>query len=224
MRIIAHRGARFDEPENTLRAIKRAVECRADAVEIDVRVSKDHQLVVIHDGTLERTTNGAGTVGEKTLKQLRTLDAGKGEKIPLLSEVLVLAKDLGTELVIELKEPDMEEMVVPELVNAEMDKSVIITSFFHASLLKLKELAPILKTGVILSSLPIFPVTLAIEARADVIFQRYPRLTREYVEEASENEIEIYPWLINTVEDFENVRELGVRGVVTDNPCLFQNL
>ena len=221
MRIIAHRGARIEEPENTLRAIKRAFECSADAVEIDVRLSKDHEIVVIHDDTLERTTNGSGKVDEKTLNQLRSLDAGKGEKIPMLSEVLLLAKERGIKVVIELKEVDMEKLAVQEIVEAEMEKSVIISSFFHHSLLKIKELAPTIKTGVILSSLPVFPVKLALDAKADIIFQRYPRIDREYIEEASRNGIAIYLWTINTIEDFERVRELGVLGVVTDNPCLF---
>lgn len=224
MRIIAHRGARYEEPENTLRAIKRAFECGADAVEIDVRLSKDHEIVVIHDNTLERTTNGSGKVGEKTLNDLRSFDAGKGERIPVLSEVLLLAKTLGIEVVIELKEVGMEKPVVQEIAEAEMEQSVTISSFFLHSLLKIKELVPAIKTGIILSSLPLFPVKLALDARADIIFQKYPRLDREYIEEASRNEIAIYPWTINTLEDFEKVRELGVPGIVTDNPCLFRLL
>ena len=223
MNLIAHRVARFDEPENTIRALKRAVECGADAVEIDVRLSSDHEMVVIHDETLERTTNGSGKVGEKTLKQLQTLDAGKDETIPTLSEVLSLVKQLGIALVIELKETGMEDIVVREIGEAEMARNVVISSFFHSSLLKLKELAPNLKTGVIISSLPVFPVTLARDAKADIIFQRYPRLNKEYVEEASRNKIEIYTWTLNTVEDFEKARELGVKGIVTDNPCLFKS-
>jgi len=222
MRIIAHRGARFEEPENTLRAIKRAVECDVDAAEIDVRLSHDHEIVVIHDDALERTTNGSGKVCEKTLEQLRTLDAGKGETIPTLSEVLSLVKKLGIELIVELKEPDMETIVVHEVVEAEMEKSVVISSFFHPSLLKIKELAPNMKTGVIISSLPVFPVTLAIDAHADIIFQRYPRLDTAYIEDALSKEIEVYLWVINTVEDLEKARELGVKGIVTDYPCLLK--
>jgi glycerophosphoryl diester phosphodiesterase len=223
LRLIAHRGARAEEPENTLRAIKRAAACHADAVEVDLRVSNDQEPVIIHDETLERTTNGAGKVCEKTFEQLRFLDAGKGEKIPKLSEALSLVKALGLELVLELKEPGMEERVVREIQEAGMERSMIISSFYHLSLLRLKELAPNLKTGVILSSLPVFPVTLALDAKADVIFQRYPRLTREYSAEAIRKGLEIYVWTINTVEDFERARELGVTGIVTDNPCLFKS-
>ena len=223
MRVIAHRGARFDEPENTLRAIKRAFECDADTVEIDVRLSSDRELVVIHDDTLERTTNGFGKVRDKTLNQLRALDAGNGEMIQTLSEVLSLVKQLGIALVIELKERDTEAQVVREIGKAGLERNVIISSFFHSSLLTIKELAPNLKTGVILSSLPVFPVTVARDAEADVIFQRYPRLNKAYVEEALRNEIEIYAWTINTTEDFAEARALGVSGIVTDNPCLFKS-
>lgn len=222
MRIIAHRGARLEEPENTRRAIRRAFECGADAVEVDLRMSRDHHLVVIHDATLERTTNGSGKVCEQTLSHLRRLDAGKGEQIPVLSEVLLLAKELGIELVIELKEEGMEERVAREVKEAEMERGVIISSFYHQSLLTIREHAPELRTGIILSSLPIHPVQLALDARATIIFQKYPRLNRAYVAEASSKGIEIYPWTINSREDLEIVRELGVKGIVTDNPCLFK--
>ncbi|MCW3130665.1 MAG: glycerophosphodiester phosphodiesterase family protein [Methanophagales archaeon] len=94
MKIIAHRGARAEEPENTLRAVRKAFECGVDAVEIDVRFSKDREIVVIHDDTLERTTNGIGKVGEKTLEQLRTLDAGKGEKFQDYEKCFCLLKIL----------------------------------------------------------------------------------------------------------------------------------
>jgi glycerophosphoryl diester phosphodiesterase len=137
--------------------------------------------------------------------------------------VLLLVKELEIELVIELKEEEMEKRIVPEIVEAEMEHSVTVSSFFHHSLRNVKELAPGIKTGVILSSLPIFPVQVAIDARADSIFQKYPRLNREYVVEALSNGIDIYPWTINTREDYEKVRELGVHGIVTDNPCLFKS-
>jgi glycerophosphoryl diester phosphodiesterase len=221
MRIVAHRGARAEEPENTLRAIKRAAECGADLVEIDLRQSKDHELVVIHDATLERTTSGSGLVAAQTLQQLQGLDAGKGEHIPRLSEVLSFVDHLGIGLVLELKEPGIEEAVVHEVVSGGMAQSVIIASFFHPALLTVKAHAPRVKTGIILSSLPVYPVHVALDARAEIIFQRYPRLTRDYVDAAAKHGIEIYAWVINTREDFERAEALGVAGIATDNPCLF---
>ncbi len=224
MRLIAHRGARAEEPENTLRAIRRAAACRADTVEVDVRLSHDHVPVVLHDATLDRTTNGTGKVSETPLELLRALDAGKGERIPTLAEVLALARELVIELVIELKECGFEAAVLREIAVAGMEQRVMIASFYHASVLTIKERAPLLKTGIILSSLPVFPIAVARAARADVIFQRYPRLTRDYVEEASRNNITVYPWLINTMEELETVRSLGVTGFVTDHPCRFSAL
>ncbi|MGC9443995.1 MAG: glycerophosphodiester phosphodiesterase [Candidatus Methanospirareceae archaeon] len=221
MIIVAHRGARAEEPENTLRALKRAAECGADLVEIDVRQSKDHELVVIHDATLERTTNGSGPVAAQTLQQLQRLYAGKGEHIPRLSEVLSFARHRNIRLVIELKEQDIEKAVVHEVVSEGMVQSVIIASFFHSSILAVNVHEPHVKTGIILSSLPVYPVQVALDARAAIIFQRYPRLTRDYVDAATKQGIEIYAWIINTREDFEHALELGVAGIATDKPCLF---
>jgi glycerophosphoryl diester phosphodiesterase len=225
IKVIAHRGTRAKEPENTIRGIKRAFTCRADAVEIDVRLSKDGKVMVIHDETLERTTNGVGSVREKRSAELKLLDAGKGEEIPILSEVLSLSKGFGIELVVEMKEEGIEERVMREIEDLGMDEEeVTISSFFHPSLLKIKELEPKIKTGVIISSLPVFPVNLARDANANVIFPKYPRLNGELVEKAHKNGIDVYPWVINRKKDLEKVIELGVDGIVTDDPCLIRRL
>lgn len=107
---IAHRGSSADRPENTLAAYKRAIEAGATAIEVDVRTSKDGVLVVMHDESLERTTDGEGAVGEKTLEELKQLDAGgwfgkeyEGERIPTLEEVLKAA-DGKVDVLLDLKE------------------------------------------------------------------------------------------------------------------------
>ncbi|HID15455.1 MAG TPA: glycerophosphodiester phosphodiesterase, partial [Candidatus Atribacteria bacterium] len=126
--VVAHRGASAYEPENTLRAIRRAIEIGADVVEIDVRLTKDGYPVVIHDETVDRTTNGSGLVNEFSLDELRKLDAGKGEKIPLLSEVLDLVAG-KINVFIEIK---VDEAVIPSLreVDArDLWDSVMFTSF-----------------------------------------------------------------------------------------------
>lgn len=93
MEFIAHRGASYFEPENTLKAVKRALEMGADRVEVDVRLSKDKELVVIHDPTVDRTTDGTGQVEDMTLQELKKLNAGKGERIPTLQEIIEAIKD-----------------------------------------------------------------------------------------------------------------------------------
>ena len=220
MKIVAHRGARASEPENTVRAMKRAFECGADAVEIDLRFTSDHKLVVIHDDTLERTTNGTGKVSDMTIEQLRALDAGKGERIPELSEALSVAKRYSRPLVIELKEEGMEWQVLEEVTEVGLGDKVIISSFIHTSLRNLKEKAPEIKTGVIIASVPVNPVRLVQDAKADVIFAKYSRITREFIDACVGYEgIEVYLWTVNTIDDLNNAISYGVDGVVTDNPC-----
>jgi len=220
MKIIAHRGARASEPENTVRAMNKAFECGADAVEVDLRFTCDHKLVVIHDDTLERTTNGTGKVSDMTIEQLRALDAGKGERIPELSEALSVAKRYSRPLVIELKEEGMEWQVLEEVTEAGLGDKVIISSFIHTSLRNLKEKAPEIKTGVIIASVPMNPVRLVQDAKADVIFAKYSRITREFIDACVGYEgIEVYLWTVNTIDDLNNAISYGVDGVVTDNPC-----
>ncbi|MCD6209877.1 MAG: glycerophosphodiester phosphodiesterase family protein [Methanophagales archaeon] len=220
MKIIAHRGARASEPENTVRAMNKAFECGADAVEVDLRFTCDHKLVVIHDDTLERTTNGTGKVSDMTIEQLRALDAGKGERIPELSEALSVAKRYSRPLVIELKEEGMEWQVLEEVTEAGLGDKVIISSFIHTSLRNLKEKAPEIKTGVIIASVPVNPVRLVQDAKADIIFAKYSRITREFIDACVGYEgIEVYLWTVNTIDDLNNAISYGVDGVVTDNPC-----
>ena len=220
MKIIAHRGARASEPENTVIAMNKAFECGADAVEVDLRFTCDHKLVVIHDDTLERTTNGTGKVSDMTIEQLRALDAGKGERIPELSEALSVAKRYSRPLVIELKEEGMEWQVLEEVTEAGLGDKVTISSFIHTSLRNLKEKAPEIKTGVIIASVPVNPVRLVQDAKADVIFAKYSRITREFIDACVGYEgIEVYLWTVNTIDDLNNAISYGVDGVVTDNPC-----
>ncbi|MGH7791719.1 MAG: glycerophosphodiester phosphodiesterase, partial [Thermodesulfobacteriota bacterium] len=131
---IAHRGASAYEPENTLRSFKRAMEMGAEMMELDVRFSRDGHLVIIHDKKVDRTTNGRGLVREMTLRELKNLDAGKGEKIPTLEEVFDLGK--GTiRYVLELKDRGVEE----EVINLVRDKGLIEDVFiasFHGDLIK----------------------------------------------------------------------------------------
>ena len=222
MLVIAHRGARTEEPENTLRALRRAAECKADAVEVDARRCKSGEIVVIHDETLERTTDGKGLVRrEHTLAALKSLNAGKGERIPTLAEVLLLAKTLRMKIVVEMKEEGIEKDVLSEIKRAGMENNTIISSFYHRSLLRLKELsgAEEIKTAIIIASLPVNPLNLAFEAKADAIFARYPRLDERMVKEAHEHHLEIFPWTVNDERALRDVLKMGVDGIVTDDPC-----
>ncbi len=138
MLIIGHRGARSKGPENTLIAIAQGMEC-ADFVEIDVHVSKDNELVVIHDSSLERTTKFKGLVKDLTLEQLKELDTGKGEKIPTLKEVLDLVR--GNGLIIEIKETGSEEKICA-VIKERGFENIMVVSFSPHAIKNAKEILP----------------------------------------------------------------------------------
>ncbi|MBS7249260.1 MAG: glycerophosphodiester phosphodiesterase [Candidatus Freyarchaeota archaeon] len=215
--IIAHRGASFYEPENTLRAVKRALEFGVDGVEIDVRSTIEGNIVVIHDETVERTTNGGGRVRDMSLVELRSLDAGKGEKIPLLEEVLELVGNKAM-LIIELKTGGIEERVlsIVEKYNA-LDR-VMFSSFIHGSVKRVKELNSRVKTGVIIRSSPINPSVLALDARAENICAFYKYVSWEMVQNVHGHGLNIFAWTVDDANTAENLIMLGVDGIVTNKP------
>lgn len=214
MQIIAHRGASFYEPENTLRAIKRAIEMKADFVEVDVRISKDKELVIMHDADISRTTNGNGLVKDKTLRKLKKFDAGLGEKIPTLEEVIGLVKN-KVGLVIEIKEPGTEEEIVEKIQQNNLE-NVILTSFYHESVKKASKLNSNLNTGIIFVGQPVNVDKLASDANARIIFPSYRYMNNEMVKQAKEHGITVYPWAIDDIEIFEKFTEMGVDGIVTN--------
>ncbi|MBC7118837.1 MAG: glycerophosphodiester phosphodiesterase [Methanobacteriaceae archaeon] len=219
MEVIAHRGASYFEPENTLRSFRRAVEMGADRVEVDVRLSKDNELVIIHDPRVDRTTNGTGRVEDMTLQQLKSLDAGKGEKIPTLQEVIESLE--GTKLVIEMKIPNIEEKVL-EVIHENHLKNILITSFYHASLKKVKILDENIETGTIFSCQPLKPERLALDANSDAIFPKHKFVDQKMIKRAHKHDIKIYPWTIDNPKTAKKLIKLGVDGIVTNKligPC-----
>ncbi|MCP8310974.1 MAG: hypothetical protein L6N94_05695 [Candidatus Methylarchaceae archaeon HK01M] len=221
MLIIAHRGASSYEPENTLRAIERALDVRADMIEVDVRSSKDGQIVVIHDGSVDRTTNGKGHVKDLTLEELKKLDAGKGEKIPTLKEVIDYVRQKVI-LVIEIKVTNIERSVAKIIEREGIARGAIITSFFHPIVKKVKEANPIIKTGVIFKCHPIRPPELALSAHAEVLFPEYKYVSQEMVEEAHKYDLEVYPWTVDDLDKMNYFNKIGVDGIVTNKPDILR--
>lgn len=149
--IVAHRGAMSEKPENTMEAFRHALDLGADIIEIDLWTSSDGHLFILHDPTLDRTTNGSGTASEHTLETLQSLDAGtwfdesyKGLKIPSFTEVLEWSKENGVTLLLDLKEQGREfaERVTADVKSYDMEESVVVgvRSVKHAN--DFKELMP----------------------------------------------------------------------------------
>ena len=214
MQIIAHRGASFLEPENTLRAVKKAIKMGANFVEVDVRMSKDNELVIMHDPDVDRTANGNGFVKDYTLQELKKLDAGQEETIPTLDEIISCVKDrIG--LVIEIKEPGTEVKVL-EKINENNLENVMLTSFYHKSIKNARKINPSVDAGIIFSCQPVNVNQMASSACANVIFPGYKYLDEELIEQAHENGISVYPWTVDDEGMFEKLVEMGVDGIVTN--------
>jgi len=145
---IGHRGARAYEPENTLRSFQRAIELGVDAVELDVRKTKDNELVVIHNADVNKTTDGTGSVNELTLDEIKRLVTEKGEKVPTLAEVLDFVGK-RVKILIELKEVGTEEQVLGLISQKGLMDNVIIASFHEEALKKVRELNAEVATGLI---------------------------------------------------------------------------
>lgn len=216
MIIMGHRGAAALEPENTLLSIGRAIEIGVDAVEIDVRLSKDKTLVVIHDATLDRTTNGTGPVSSHELHEIKELDAGKGETIPTLQEVLDVM-DSSVTLVIELKEAGTERLVVELIEKNKFVENVYVISFWHELVRAAKNMNNRLRTGVLLVGCPVDPCV-ATHASADALVMRYNFVNRQFVELAHGEGLKVFVWNIDDAHWLPTYAEMGVDGIGSNDP------
>jgi glycerophosphoryl diester phosphodiesterase len=216
MFIIGHRGSAVTEPENTLRALRAGMRC-ANFVEVDVRTSRDGIPVILHDPTVDRTTDGTGSVSDLTLLELKTLDAGKGETIPTLGEVLSLVK--GTcGLVVELKEERDPTPILDQIARTSVEP-LLIVSFHDDPLKEVKRTLRHARTGFIFSHAYPNPLEIAMVLHADMIFPRFDLVTPTLVEEAHFRNLMVVAWILNSPEEIHQAVEMQVDGFATDDPC-----
>ncbi|GAB7388628.1 glycerophosphodiester phosphodiesterase family protein [Bacillaceae bacterium] len=234
---VAHRGWSGHAPENTLAAIRLALaDPDVEMIEIDVQLSKDGVPIVIHDFTLERTTNGCGPVSEKTVRELQALDAGSwfdrrfaNETIPTLREVLECVRG-KRKLNIELKragfpQPGLEEKVVSLLREYGMQDQVIVTSFYHPAVKKVKELDPGLTVGIIVYGYPTLLREQMGYVRADVLSIDYHFLHGETVEEILDKGQEIIAWTVDDLQEMKKIAALHPRiKICTNRPDVWKRL
>jgi len=219
--IVGHRGDPVHEPENTLRSIIRAFKVGADAVEIDVRLSKDNVPVVIHDETVDRTSNGHGYVRKMTLNQLKKLDFGKGERIPTLEEALEIVREMKGKIIVEIKEEGFESKVIEALGEKEIIKHSIITSFNFDIIKKVKELNPKITVGAIFGGK--FKgniLKVASNIGVDFVVPKYTLVTSEIVNKVHENDLKIAVWTVDNPSDMIKFKNMKVDCIVTNDPEL----
>jgi glycerophosphoryl diester phosphodiesterase len=231
---VAHRGATGYAPENTIAAFDLAVDMKADYIEIDVQRSKDGELVLIHDTTVDRTTNGTGKVGELTFEQLRSLDAGSwkgeqyvGEPIPTFDEILDRYHG-KVGILIELKAPELypgiEEQVAEALTERNLDKpqneKIIIQSFNFESMKKTNELLPQVPIGVLTSNRA-HTTTEALQefsTYADWFNPSYGIVTEELVNNVHALGMKIGSWTVRSQEAADFLLDMKVDAIITDYP------
>ena len=213
---IGHRGARAYEPENTLSSFKRALELGVDAVELDVRKTKDNEIVVIHNSDVNKTTNGNGSVGDFTLEQIKKFVTEKGEHIPTLEEVLdALGKRV--KILVELKEPGLEEKVLNLIRRKGLIGKVLIISFNEDVLRKVRDLDDKVTLGLVYVRHK-NPIQSALEMKAEYLLPLYRFTHSANITKAHEKGLKVIVWTINTKEEALEYKKKGVDGIATDRP------
>lgn len=229
-RNFAHRGFSGNYPENTMLAFEKAVEAKADGIELDVQFSKDGQLVICHDETIDRTTNGKGHICDYTLEELKKFDAsakfvGKyGEnRIPTLVEYFDMISKTDLETNIELKTgvneyPGIEKAVYEMIKEYKLQERVLISSFNHYSIMRMKEIAPELKTGFLVEAWIMNAGAYTESYGVDCYNPDYHNLTQPVVDEIKAHGRGIYCYTVNTAEAVADLAKKGVDCVIGNFP------
>lgn len=223
MWVFAHRGNSEHYPENTLAAIKSALFATdAEGIEIDVYCTKDKQLVVIHDESLERTTTGKGYVSDHTYQQLETLNAGDGEQIPTLSSVLDLMPD-NKWLNIELKGEDtaiaLESLLQQEKYKHWQSRAkLLISSFNHHLLLRIRKQFPDIKVGALTASIPLGYAKFAEELQAWSVHCDKQFISQAFVNDAKARRLKVFVYTVDSTKDIQKIKTLGADAIFSNDP------
>ncbi|MER5597499.1 glycerophosphodiester phosphodiesterase family protein [Streptomyces sp. NPDC002265] len=212
---IGHRGVMGVEPENTLRSFVAAQQAGLDVIELDLHLSKDGALVVMHDADVDRTTDGCGPIAEMTLGELRGLDAGRGERIPVFEEVLDAVR---TPLQAEIKDVAAARALAEVMTRLDLLGRVEVSSFHDEAITEIARLVPGVRTALVASRYGVDIVRRAVDAGASTVCLNIRRLTLEIVERAREADLRIIGWVVNTQDHLRLVRALQLDGATTDYP------
>lgn len=228
--VIAHRGASLLAPENTMAAFRLAAELGADAIEFDVKLSRDGIPVIHHDNTLDRTTNGTGKIKDKMFDELKKLDAGSkfgslyaGESIPSLAMVLIELKDkllLNIELTnYNTPSDSLPEIVLSCLGSETLDESVLISSFNPLALRRTNKLNPNIRTALLVGAgMPAWIRALLEKLTPhDDLHPHFHMVDKNLIQRSHRSDGRINTWTVNEYDDMTELLRLGVDGIITDD-------
>ncbi len=222
--VVGHRGAAGVLPENTLKGFRYAIELGVDYVECDVHLTRDEQLVVMHDSTVDRTTNGSGAIRELTFDEIRTLDAGEGEQVPTLDEVLAIVQESDVQgskqigLLCELKGAGTATASVAAVRARGMVAEVTFTSFELSRLAQVRALGNELLVGPILPDPSEADLDQAVALGARGVGVQYKNLCLRIIEQARARGLEIRAWNPDTLVEQQIMIALGAEGIGTNRP------
>ena len=226
MLVIAHRGASRYEPENTLRAFDLAIRQGAQMIELDLHMTRDNKVVVIHDPTLDHTTDLKGSVSQRDLAEIKLADAGRGEQIPTLDETLDLT--LGkVRLYLEIKDPNAAAETLRIIRDRGCQSEVMLASFDTALMKRLGDEVRDIELGVIMGSSSLNPVVRWREAfpwislekiNYQVLCMQVELCYRYIVKRMNARGKKVYVWTADEEKDFQRMAGIGVDGIVSNVP------
>lgn len=238
MKIFAHRGFSGIAPENTMAAFEKAIAIKADGIETDVHLSKDGKVVICHDETLNRTTNGSGPIQDYTFEQLQAFDAGSKfapefsrERIPALEDLLKLVRQTDLALNIELKTdkihyPEIEAKVLALLKDYDLVERAMISSFNFRSIAKVKELLPEIPTAALMKD----PNTISdfwekmLELKVAAVHPEHKYLEPDFMDAAQKKGILVNTWTPNQPEELKRLLKFQPNGVITNFPDIARQI
>ncbi len=209
--VVAHRAG---FPENALSSAKRCLQLKVDMIEIDVRATKDMKIIVMHDSTLRRTTTGEGKIKNFTYKELSRFKLRNREKIPTLEEFIDLVKGKAR-LNIEVKEAGLEKELTRLLAKKGFVDGVIVSSFLHKPLIKIKQLNPRIKIGKITNTAS--SIFLPRNRICYSVHLKFSRVSKRFISKAAER-FKIFFWTVNSEKDMKFLLDRKVEGIITDHP------
>ena len=214
---IGHRGARGHAPENTLAAIECAIALHAHLVEFDVRATRDGQLVLLHDATLDRTTNGQGPIAEQLWSDVQRLTAGEGQPVPLLADALRTASGrIG--VMIEIKAEGTARQICRTVHDVRFSGPVLYASYLHDELLEVRRMEPQAQTLALIEAVPVNRTAFATDAQATHVGVAFDVLTPSFLAALHERSLRVFVYTVNEPADIQRAKAMGVDGIVSDYP------
>jgi glycerophosphoryl diester phosphodiesterase len=219
---IGHRGAKGYVPENTLLSFQKAIEMSVDGIELDVHLSADGEIIVIHDATIDRTTNGQGAVNSLSLRELKSFRIEKEHEIPTLIEVLNLVNKRCL-INIELKGKGTAIPVVALIEKYVLEKNwqyphFLISSFDWVSLLDIHLAKPVIPLGVLTEYDVDLAFAFAKYIQATSIHSYFHLLSKEKTAKMQEEGLQVLAWTVNEKEDIQKIKSFHINGIITDYP------